>query len=167
MNIIKKLTDRLRKKIKKGFSLIEIVTVLGIMSVTSVLSMSFWQYYQPALKLEGETRKLTSDLRLTLSEALTTQTRHCLRFNLEQHLYQVIKTPLGRPEVVVKTTRLDNLISIAEITLPEVCYTADGMPSAAGRIVYSNNIKNTAVEVRPSGYVKIIRNVIIPFGFFN
>lgn len=162
MNIIKKITGYLNKKIKKGFSLIEILTVLGIMSVTSVLSMSFWQHYQPTLKLEGETRKLASDLRLTLSEALTTQIRHCLRFNVEERLYQVIKARLGRPEVVVKTIRLDSAINIAEITLPEVCYTADGMPSAAGRIVYSNTVKNIAVEVRPSGYIKIIRNVVIP-----
>lgn len=141
--------------------MIEILTVLGIMSVTSVLSMSFWQHYQPTLKLEGETRKLTSDLRLTLSEALTTQTRHCLRFNVDQHLYQIVKAPLSRPETVIRTTRLDALISVPEITLLEVCYSADGAPSAVGRIVYSNNAKNIAVEIRPSGYVKIIRDFVI------
>lgn len=161
MKIIKKLIKLLARKFKKGFSLIEILTILGIMAVMAITSMSFWQHYQPSIKLEGEVRKLASDLRFTLSEALTTQIRHCLRVNTSQHLYQVIKAQLGRPEVVIRTVNIDPTIVIAEITLPEVCYTADAIPSASGRITYSNGSKNIAVEVRPSGYVKIIRDVVI------
>ncbi|MFH1226245.1 MAG: GspH/FimT family pseudopilin [bacterium] len=146
------------KKIKNGFSLIEILTVIGILAILAVIILSFLQQYQPTMKLRGEARELASEMRYAQQLTLTEQIIHLVRFFPADKKYQVIKAPAGQNEEVIKEITLQTPVIFKEITFTdnEVSFNSSGASSESGQVVLTNNEKDITVEVKPSGYIKII-----------
>lgn len=157
MKLPKKLTELMLKKFKKGFSLIEILVVLGIIIMIALINIPLLRQYQPTLKLKGEARQLASDLRYAQQLALTEQVVHLVRFFPALQKYQIIRAPAGQNETIVKEIILKTPVIFQSITFTnnQVGFNAGGGSSGAGYAIVTNGDKTAKVEVTPSGYIKI------------
>src|SRR3990172_1716955 len=106
-----------------GFTLIEIVLILLVVSVLAAVAIpKFGQFYS-GLRLSGAADKLVNDIRYTQSLAATTRNHHKVTFPGSTS-YQVIdistgnpvKDPLTRGNLIVDLTQTE--FSGVSITIP-------------------------------------------------
>lgn len=141
-----------------GFSLIEMMAVLFIFMILVIIGLPFLRQYSPTLKLKGEAKDLASELRYAQQLTLTQQTTHLARFFPAENKYQIIKAPAGQDEQIIKEIFLQTPITFETITFTgnQVSFNASGTSSEAGQIILTNQENNIIVEVKPSGYIKVI-----------
>ncbi|MFH1822554.1 MAG: hypothetical protein ABH830_02525 [Patescibacteria group bacterium] len=145
------------KKVK-GYLLIDVLVVLGIIALLSTISIPFIKKYQPNLKLSGTARDLVADLRLAQQLTVTEQVAHAVIFNLINNSYQILKLD-------VATTTIKSVNFIAEVsyqqitglTNNQVVFNYYGGVSEAGQVVLINiNANTVAIIIKPSGYIQLV-----------
>ncbi len=150
---------QLKTKNFLGFTLIEVLTIIGIIGILALIGIPAFRVFQPSLELSGTVRKLVSDLRYAEQLAVTEQVNHGIRFSSSTDQYQIIS--YGAVEETLASTTLPEKVSfyqIAGFTNDQVIFNPYGAAKESGNITLINT-KNatTTVEVRPSGFVKIIK----------
>mgnify|MGYP001599392393 CR=1 FL=1 len=145
------------EKLKKGFTLIEIMVVIGIMAVLGSVSWAGFVKYQPSLALSAVSRDLVSDLRLSQQLSVTEQINHGIFISISTNEYQ-LKKFAGTTETLF-SKHLPSGISFCEITgLSEgyAIFNPYGSTAFPG-VVCLVNIKGQIekIEIKPSGFVKI------------
>ncbi len=140
----------------KGFTLIEILIVIGIIIVLAGIGIPVFRSIQPSVQLNGAIRNLVSDLRYAQQLTVTEQVKYCLRFFPLEKRYQIIQCEEERSlsevflpdEIITLTTTgfIDN----------EIEFNPYGAVKKSGTITLENS-KNRikTIEVRPSGFIKI------------
>ena len=140
-----------------GFSLIEILGVLGIIVLFVTISIPYIKKYQPNLKLNATARSLTADLRLAQQLTITEQIAHIVEFDLMGDEYSVLK--LSTATTTIKTVELDSEVMFSQInglSNNQVRFNSYGAVSEAGDITLINiNNKTAYIEIKPSGYIKL------------
>ncbi len=142
---------------QKGLTLIELMTIIGILAILALLSMPFLRSFVPSIQLSGATRDLIADLRYAEQLSVTEQIEHGIRFSSSTNAYQLIK--YGEPETEIQSKILPEKISfysISGFTNDEVKFNPYGAARETGLIILENsNNATTAIDVRPSGFIKI------------
>lgn len=142
---------------QKGSILLELLAVIGIISLLISISIPFIRKYEPNLKLNATARELISDLRYAQQLTITEQKIYKVKFNIISNSYQIIKTNPGI--IIIKTVYLGPEISLQNIVnLPdsEVIFNYYGAVSHAGQIILINtNAKTANINIKPSGYVEL------------
>lgn len=146
-----------QKKTIKGFTLIEMIVVVSILSILTTIVLPNLSRWYASIKINGARRDLISDLRLIQQNTVTSQTNHSIQINAAQNKYSLVKK--NDPDEIIKTVNLPEGITISALSLmPEVTeieFNAAGAPTAIGTITVSNYYGITkTVEVTPSGFVK-------------
>lgn len=145
------------KKSKIGFSIAELIVVLGIIALISLISIPLLVNYQKITKLRSESRLLATNLRLAQQMAITEQTTYNLKLFSLIDSYQVINSETS---VIIKDVDLDSEISISSIvnfTDDTIQFNATGGVLENGSIILINTKNDTiTLEIKPSGYVEII-----------
>lgn len=140
-----------------GFSLIEIMVVLAIVSLLSLISAPLLTNYQKSSKLQNETRLLATNLRLAQQLAITEQNIYFLSLDPTVSIYQIINS---KNNSVIKEVQLNSEVVIYEIngfTENKVQFNSTGGVLETGSVSLANSKnKISTLEIRPSGYVKII-----------
>lgn len=141
---------------KKGFTLVEMLTVVSIIGIVSVISVPLLLNYQKTSKLKNEARALATNLRLTQQLAITEQSIYDLKLFDTLGKYQIINTDTT---TVVKEVVLDSEIDINSVT-GLTNDTAEFNPTGAvletGFIYLTNSRGETStIELKPSGYVQL------------
>ncbi len=141
---------------KKGFTLIEILIVIGVIGILVGISIPVYRQFQPALRLSGAVRNLVTDLRYAQQLTVTEQLEHCVRFFLDDKEYKIIQCQDGAEEIL-KTISLQEIdsITITNFSNDEVRYNPYGAVKEAGTITLEINEKAKTIDVRPSGFVRI------------
>lgn len=141
---------------KKGFTLIEMLTVVSIIGIVSVISVPLLLNYQKTSKLKNEARALATNLRLTQQLAITEQSIYDLKLLDTLGKYQIINTDTSE---VVKEVVLDSEIDINQITgltNDTVEFNPTGAVLETGFIYLTNSRDETStIELKPSGYVQL------------
>ena len=144
-------------KKNSGFTLVEMLAVLGIVILITLVSIPSFTGFQRSQKLKNQTGELAADLRLAQQYAISEQVVYNVVFNPSHTInsYQIIKSSTG---AVVKTITLDREVRISEITglaNNTVQYVDTGGVVLAGT-VYLVNTQNqtTTLRIKPSGYVE-------------
>ncbi|MFH1173432.1 MAG: prepilin-type N-terminal cleavage/methylation domain-containing protein [bacterium] len=142
----------------QGYSLIEMLVVLSVIIILIMINLPLLQQYQPTMKLKGESRELATELRYAQQLTLTEQVVHLVRFFPSEKKYRVIRAEEGEDEEIIKEIYLNSPIIFQEITFTDnqVSFNTAGGSSEDGQVILTNNEDNNIVEVKPSGYVKII-----------
>ena len=84
----------------QGFSLPELVIVMGILVILGLLSQTWLSSQLPKWRLNGAARQLVSDLMAAKMKAVTQGTKHRVSF-LDSHRYTVLedKNNNGKPDL--------------------------------------------------------------------
>lgn len=150
--------EKEKLKIRKGgFTLMEIMVIIGIMIILTSTSWVAIASYQPTMTLNAASRDLVSDLRLAQQLSVSEQINHGVFINTITKQYQ-----LDRFSAVTETLFLKNLPSsisfcgINGLVNDYVIFNPYGSVIMAGSICLSNIKGQTKnIEIKPSGFVKI------------
>lgn len=141
----------------KGFTLIEIVVAICIVSILAGFGFNLFYGSQPNLKLSGAARDMLTDLRYTQQMAISQQINCGIRFDDTENKYQIIR--FSQPEETVKTVYLPAGIGYDSISFSnsQVKFNIYGAATEAGSVILDNLTETTEINVKPSGFVKIIK----------
>lgn len=141
-----------------GFTLVEIMSVLAIIGIIATIALPTYRNITPILDLNGATRDVASDLRLAQQKAITEQDIYAVQFDILNNDYSLINDTLGET-IFTKDIDSDILIqSITGLTDNKARFNATGAAIETGEIIFLNaNNATSSIEIKPSGYVKIIK----------
>jgi len=143
--------------VKRGFTLIEMLIIIGIIAVLVGIGIPVFKGFQPVLQLNGAVRDLVTDLRYAQQLAVTEQLEHCVRFFPEDREYKIIQCQNPGAEEILKTISFQeiNSITVADFSDNEARYNPYGSVKKDGTVTLEVNGKTKTIEVRPSGFVRI------------
>lgn len=148
-----------KPKIKRGFSLIEILIIISLVSIMVGISWTALRFLQPSWRLSSLVRDLVTDLRFTQQLAVTEQLNYGVYFSTSTREYQIIK--YGTTSQIILTKTLPEGIEFQEITgfiENEAIFNPYGAVKAEGSVSLINEkAEIKTVEVRPSGFVRIVK----------
>jgi prepilin-type N-terminal cleavage/methylation domain-containing protein len=154
MNISRKLY-----KNSCGFTLVEILTAIGIIGVLVLIGIPAFRAYQPNLQLNGAVRNLVTDIRYAQQLAVTEQIDHGIHFSSSTNEYDIIK--YTEPEQIIEQKILPEKVDFQQIsgfTDNKARFNPYGAVKESGAIILVNTRNTTStIEIRPSGFVKIIK----------
>jgi prepilin-type N-terminal cleavage/methylation domain-containing protein len=145
-------------KTQKGFTLIEVVTVISIIALLAAIAIPYLAKFQPNLKLTAAGRMLTADLRLAQQLTVTEQTVHLISLNISGGSYSLLS--LGTATTTVKSVLLpaDVFFDSASTTVAEIRFNSyGGASSESDGLIYMKNAneKTLIIGIKPSGYVEL------------
>jgi len=145
----------------QSFTLIELLAIIAIIGILTLLAMPTLKGFQPTLELNGTVRDLVSDLRLTQQLTISEQVEYCLSFPDDfpsNRKYQILKC--DQATVFKEKLIPDEIISLSiipDLSNNDVRYNPYGAVRESAQIIFTNSHSVTkTVDVRPSGFVKII-----------
>lgn len=143
-------------KLKTAFTLIEVVVFISIIGVLFLIGFPAFRAYKPSLELSGTVRELVSDIRYAEQLAVAEQVNHGILFFPAADKYQIVR---GAIEEVLEEKTFPQEVSFKEVTFTnnKVIFNPYGAVEEAGIIILVNTRNSTTtLDVRPSGFVKII-----------
>lgn len=144
---------------KFGFTLVEMIVTLGVISILVATLVPVISNYLPGVQLNGATRQLTSDLREVQERAITEQNQLLIRFYpaASPTYYQLIRK-LSDSEEQLRQVNLPSGATLsleASIADNQVIFSPDGGPSSSGKITLNIGGKEKKIDVSFAGYIKI------------
>ena len=137
---------------KKGFTLVEMIVVVGIISIVTATIIIGSSSYLPGIRLSGSTRVLTSKLREAQERTITEQNRHLIRFLPGE--YRLIRLEDASEEVISVIT-IPQIAVALDMPTNEIIFAPDGGPSVNGNITLSLDGNSKIINVSPAGFIKI------------
>lgn len=138
-----------------GFTLMEIIVVIGIFVLLALLAIPAYNAYRPNLELKMATKDIIFTLKKAQQFSITEQIPYLVRFDNINDNYKLIYLDPG--ENIVSTTELPNNItyqSINNLTNDQVSFNAVGAPSDSGTIILQTSGNRTiTVEIKPAGHI--------------
>ena len=153
------------KKIKllAGFTAAELIVVIGIMLIFMSIGIPVFNGVREKEELTGAVRDLVVDIRYAQQLAITEQLYYGVKFisvNDDLDKYELFKYSSSTNPEVVQLKDLPEGIRFVSIDFSNssVVFNPYGAADEQGSVTLSNSASNTSmVEVRPSGFVKIIQ----------
>lgn len=131
---------------------------IGIMLTFALLTIPYYQKYQPNLELSATAKNLVTDLRYAQQLNINEQITHIVEFNLLENKYEILK--LDTTTSTIKSVNLVSGINFEEFTGlsngNQVRFNSYGGVSDAGTITLINsNDKTAIIDIKPSGYINL------------
>lgn len=140
----------------KGFTLPEILVVIGIIGILSLFSIPALRAFQPNLQLSSVTQEVVADLRYAQQLTVTEQREHCLLFFPLEKKYQLKECAGTVLKEKILPKEIES-ITPAGFTNNEVRYNPYGAVSEPGTIVLENTKNETkTISVKASGFVEVV-----------
>jgi prepilin-type N-terminal cleavage/methylation domain-containing protein len=144
---------------KKGFTLIEISVVIGIIVLMALVSIPYFRDYQSHTKLKTDALTLISNLRLAQQYTVSEQNTYLIKLiSNATPKYQLIKR-VGESDTLIEEKNLNqgiNWQNTGGFSNNEIIFTSTGAVLQAGDIILIDDLGKTfTVEVKPSGYVRL------------
>ncbi len=138
--------------------LMDLLVTFSIIALLATVSIPYLRKYQPNLKLSGEARTLTTDLRLAQQLTVTEQKVHLISFDLLNDKYYILKIDVAT--TTVKTVSLDPEVSLKQITGlidNQAVFNFYGGVSQSGTVTLTNiNNVDAIINIKPSGYIQLV-----------
>ncbi|MBI3290875.1 hypothetical protein HYZ76_01175 [Candidatus Falkowbacteria bacterium] len=142
---------------KKGFSITELIVVIGVITLISIISVPLFINYQKTTKLRNEARLMATNIRYAQQLAITEQNIYNFKLYTSTNSYQITNNETSE---IILDISLDEEVTIDEInsfTDNTIQFNPTGAVLETGYISLTNS-KNqfSTLEIKPSGYVDII-----------
>jgi len=145
----------------RGFTLGEIMTVAGVISVMVAIAVPNYLSFQPTMRLNGAAREVLGKLMWARAQAVQNNNTSVVTF-LTDHTFQVFNDANGNGSVDPNETITIDL----QTDYPDVAFTVSGSsstPTFNGRgtassdttVTITNSSGSKTVTVSPTGNVKI------------
>lgn len=146
---------------RKAISLMELLIVMGIISIIAAISIPAMQSYLPSLNLSSSAKAINTRLRQAQEEAVTTQKRHSLRFNtaVQPTEMSLIRINSDSSETTLDTVKLAKDVTLTidpTITSNQVIFSADGGPNGSGNITVTLGEASKIINISPAGVIKLL-----------
>jgi len=146
-------------KHNNGFTLIEILVVISIISIITGIFFGGLRTLQPAMRLDGVVRDLATDLHYVQQQAVSEQFNYGISFLINTNEYQILKYITSTTTQEISKKSLAQGVSFYEIkdfTDNNVIFNPYGSVTEAGSVSLVN-IKQEIkiINIRPSGFIKI------------
>jgi len=82
------------KRSERGFTVVELITVVGIMMVITAIATPSFYYWLPKYRLSAGARQIAADLQLARMKAISQNTSYRLRFT-DTDIYEMQKNDGG------------------------------------------------------------------------
>ena len=140
----------------KGYSLAQLLIVIGIIAVIALITFPSFTGYLNNLELKNSTHEVVSHLKLAQQLAVTEQVKHAVRFVPLGNTHQLIK--LTDPEIILSAFQLADsvyFLSSGGLENNQAVFNAGGAVDFNGEIYLTHQISGmqTVISVKPSGYV--------------
>ena len=146
-------------KHNNGFTLIEILVVISIISIITGIFFGGLRTLQPAMRLDGVVRDLATDLHYVQQQAVSEQFNYGISFLIDTNEYQILKYITSTTTQEISKKSLAQGVSFYEIkdfTDNNVIFNPYGSVTEAGSVSLVNSKQEIKViNVRPSGFIKI------------
>ena len=141
----------------RGFSLVQLLTVIAIIAIMATISIPALRQYGPNIKLKAAARQIVSDLRYAQQLTVSQQKIYYLEIDVAGRRYTLaLESDSTNP---LKTTILPdgiNFQTVSGFTGNRVVFNSYGAVSEAGQIILTNDQGNAyTINVKPSGYVQL------------
>lgn len=149
-------------KISSGFTITELIVVIGIMLIIFSIGIPIFSGLQRKEKLSGGVRNLVTDIRYAQQLAITEQLYNGIKFipvSDGQDEYELFRYSSSTNMVIIKSKKLPVGIKFKSINFDNdaVVFNPYGASNEYGFVVLGNSDSSSTIEVRPSGFVKIIK----------
>ena len=143
----------------RGYSLIELVTVLGILAIIFLLSQSWLVTQLPKWRLNGAARQVVSDFMATKTQAVTQGNKHRITF-LDMHRYSILDDDNnnGRPDPTEHVAIRDIHTDYEDVMLTTTnhpIFHPRGTASNLATVTLSNSAGTKVITVGITGRVTI------------
>lgn len=161
-------------KRKKAVSLYELLIVMSIIIIVAAIVIPRLQDYVPSLKLSSSAQEVSTKLREAQEEAVTTQIKHGIQFNVNTatdpasiDFFKFVEAPPPIPPTVTVleniqlpkdiTLTLDSAISGNSRRANSIIFSADGGPDVNGNIIVGlTDDGSKTINVSPAGVIKLL-----------
>ena len=108
---------------QKGFTLIELIIVMGIMGILATIAAPHFQNYIGNQNLKTAARGITSDFFATREKALSENVRYRITFDQASNSYTIARgTAAGAPYVDQQTKLMTSYASYIKVDADQVVY---------------------------------------------
>ncbi len=138
---------------KKGFTVLELLIAVSVIGILAIISVPIYKNIIPSFVLNSAIRETATDLRYAQQLAVTEQIIHSVIFDKITNSYSVKKG-----EDILLTKKLNNNIKLSDIngfSSNTINFISTGAVIEPGNIVLTSKEKNSTIEIKPSGYVRI------------
>ena len=138
---------------QKGFSLIELIVVMGIMGILATIAVPTFQNYIRNQNLKTAARGITSDFFATREKALSENVRYRITFDQASNSYTIAGgTAAGAPYVDQQTKLMTSYASYIKIDADQAVIFQTrgtiGCPSTSCSFTISNTNNLSSANIR-------------------
>jgi prepilin-type N-terminal cleavage/methylation domain-containing protein len=139
----------------KGFSLVELMIVIGLIGILSAVAVYAWQGYRNNINLRTAAREVMSDIASCKQRSVSEGVQYCMQFTDGSPNYSINASSCGAPT----QTQAKNLtsfgsgliISNTDFNSDQVIFLTRGtLSSNTGKIVLTNS-KNSTITINITG----------------
>jgi len=141
-----------------GFTVFEILIVIGIIVLLTAIAIPNLNRYQPNLKLSAAAKGLTEDLRYAQQLTITSQQVYSISLDLANAKYQLLNLEAATSTVKEVLLPEGIIFDTASTTVSLIKFNSYGAAStgSSGQIFLKNsNNRTRIINIKPSGYVEL------------
>ena len=133
---------------QKGFTLIELIVVMGIMGILATFAVPTFQNYIRNQNLKTAARGITSDFFATREKALSENVRYRITFDQASNSYTIARgTYSGTPYVDQQTKSMTSYAPSIQLNADQVVYFQTRGTVTACNFTISNTINGSVANI--------------------